>query len=125
MVMLPVGWVISTRQCAITTPHGASGEQVQLLIHPEASMAGKKGGARKATGKKSTLAKARAKQRTGTHVGFAAVKASAAKSGARNPGAVAASVGRKKYGNAGFQALAAAGRKKAAAKKATSKRKTK
>ena len=43
---------------------------------------------------------------------FAAVEASARKSGARNPAAVAAAAGRKKYGKAKFQKLAAAGRKK-------------
>jgi len=42
---------------------------------------------------------------------FAAVKASAAASGATNPGAVAAAIGRRKYGKARFQAMAAAGRK--------------
>lgn len=39
--------------------------------------------------------------------GFAKVKASAAASGARNPGAVAAAAGRKKYGKAKFQKAAA------------------
>jgi hypothetical protein len=53
----------------------------------------------------------------GKHVGFKAVEASAAARGARNPAAVAAAVGRKKYGRAGMAALAAAGRKKAAAKR--------
>jgi hypothetical protein len=43
---------------------------------------------------------------------FAAVKESAAKSGAKDPAAVAAAVGRKKFGKAKFQELAAAGRKK-------------
>ncbi len=49
--------------------------------------------------------------------GFAAVKARAAAGGARNPAAVAASVGIKKYGKAGMAKKAAAGRKKAAAKR--------
>lgn len=44
---------------------------------------------------------------------FAAVKASAAAGGARDPGAVAAAIGRRKYGKKRFQAMAAAGRKKA------------
>ena len=39
--------------------------------------------------------------------GFKAVEASAAKSGARDPAAVAASIGRKKYGKARFQKAAA------------------
>lgn len=43
---------------------------------------------------------------------FAAVKASAKAGGAENPGAVAAAIGRKKYGKARFQKMAAAGRRK-------------
>ncbi len=43
---------------------------------------------------------------------FAAVEASARRGGARNPAAVAAAVGRKKYGAKKFAKLAAAGRKK-------------
>lgn len=43
------------------------------------------------------------------YMGFEAVKRSAA--GARDPGAVAASIGRKKYGKARFQKAAAAGKK--------------
>lgn len=42
--------------------------------------------------------------------GFQAVKRSAAASGARNPGAVAAAAGRAKYGAAKFNRAAAAGR---------------
>ncbi len=42
--------------------------------------------------------------------GFAKVKADAAASGARDPGAVAASVGRKKYGAKKFQKAAAQGK---------------
>jgi len=45
------------------------------------------------------------------YMGFAAVKAAAAKSGARNPAAVAAAAGRQKYGKAKFQKAAAAGKK--------------
>ena len=45
------------------------------------------------------------------YMGFQATEASAAKSGARNPAAVAASAGRKKYGAKGFGELGAAGRK--------------
>lgn len=48
---------------------------------------------------------------------FAKVEAAAAKSGAKNPAAVAAYVGRKKYGKARFQALAATGRRRAAKNK--------
>lgn len=43
--------------------------------------------------------------------GFKKVEASAAASGARNPGAVAAAIGRKKYGKARFQKAAAQGKK--------------
>ena len=43
--------------------------------------------------------------------GFKKVEASAKASGARNPGAVAASIGRKKYGKARFQKAAASGTK--------------
>ena len=57
---------------------------------------------------------AKAPKPKGHHVGFAAVERSAAASGARNPAAVAAAVGRKKYGAAGMAALAAKGAKKAA-----------
>lgn len=43
---------------------------------------------------------------------FAALKAALEKKkGVKNAGAVAAAIGRKKYGKAQFQALAAAGRK--------------
>jgi hypothetical protein len=52
----------------------------------------------------------------GTGKRFAAVAASAAKSGARNPKAVAAAVGRRKYGKAKMAALAAAGRRRATRK---------
>jgi len=43
--------------------------------------------------------------------GFKAVEANAAKHGARNPGAVAAAVGRRKYGAKKFNAAARAGKK--------------
>jgi hypothetical protein len=43
--------------------------------------------------------------------GFKKVEASAKASGARNPAAVAAAVGRKKYGSAKFNAAAHAGKK--------------
>ena len=46
------------------------------------------------------------------YVGFAKLrKAIAKKGGAYDPGAVAASIGRKKYGKAKFQAAAAKGKK--------------
>ena len=42
--------------------------------------------------------------------GFAKVKASAAASGARNPGAVAAAIGNKKYGKKAMHKAAASGK---------------
>lgn len=48
----------------------------------------------------------------GSGANFKAVEASAAKSGARNPAAVAAAAGNRKYGKAAMQKLAAAGRKR-------------
>lgn len=65
------------------------------------------------------MAGRRSKRKTpklGTGKRFAAVEASAAKSGARDPKAVAAAAGRKKYGKAGMAKLAAAGRRRAARK---------
>lgn len=52
----------------------------------------------------------------GTGKRFAAVAASAAKSGAKNPNAVAAAAGRKKFGAKKMTAMAKAGRKRAARK---------
>jgi hypothetical protein len=51
-------------------------------------------------------------ERLMAYMGFEAVKKSAAAGGARNPGAVAAAIGRKKYTKAKFQKGAALGRKK-------------
>lgn len=62
-------------------------------------------------------AKALAKARGKSHVGFKAVAASAAAGGATNPGGVAYRAGVKKYGKAGMAALSATGRAKAKAKK--------
>lgn len=66
-------------------------------------MAGKRGSKRKTP-------------KLGTGKRFKAVAASAAKSGARNPNAVAAAAGRRKYGAAKMTAMAKAGRKRAARK---------
>lgn len=44
---------------------------------------------------------------------FQTVEEAARKSGARNPAAVAAAAGRKKYGKKRFQAMATKGRKRA------------
>lgn len=53
-----------------------------------------------------------AKAKLGSGARFKAVERSAAKSGARNPAAVAAAAGRKKYGAAKMAKMAAAGRKR-------------
>ncbi len=52
-----------------------------------------------------------AKAKLGSGKRFAAVKASAAKSGARDPGAVAAAAGMKKYGKSRMEAMAKKGKK--------------
>lgn len=49
------------------------------------------------------------------HIGFDALKAKLAAKGATDPGGLAATIGRKKYGKAGMKALAKAGEKKAKA----------
>ena len=56
------------------------------------------------------MAKPNAKAPLGQGGRFAALKAKVAKSGARDPGAVAAAIGRKKYGKKKFQSLAAKGK---------------
>lgn len=67
--------------------------------------------------KPSELKKTAAK---GHHVGFKKLTAElAAKGNVDDPKAVAAAIGREKYGTAGMAALAAAGRAKAAAKRKT------
>lgn len=53
----------------------------------------------------------------GTGKRFAAIEAAAAKSGAKNPAAIAAAAGRKKFGAKKMAALAATGRRRAARKK--------
>ena len=55
--------------------------------------------------------KAEKESKPGEGERFKAVEASAKASGARDPGAVAASIGRKKYGKKKFQEMAAKGRK--------------
>lgn len=63
------------------------------------------------------MAKPDAKAPVGDGGRFAAVKASLHKAGAADPGALAAWIGRKKYGNKKFNAMAAKGRKKDEASK--------
>lgn len=62
------------------------------------------------------MAKKKKLPKLGTGKRFAAVAASAAKSGAKNPKAVAAAIGRKKWGAKKMAALAATGRRRAARK---------
>lgn len=66
-------------------------------------------------GKKRASAAVRAKRLAhgAHHQGFDKVEAEVAASGAHDPGALAAYIGRKKYGTAGLAALSAAGRAKA------------
>lgn len=52
------------------------------------------------------------KAKLGSGARFKAVEKSAAKSGAKNPAAVAAAVGMKKYGKAKMMNMAKAGKKK-------------
>tara|TARA_Y100000310_G_scaffold120160_1_gene118869 strand:- start:762 stop:992 length:231 start_codon:yes stop_codon:yes gene_type:complete len=54
------------------------------------------------------------KTKVGSGKRFAAIKKSAALGGARNPAAVAAAIGRKKYGVKRFAKMAAAGQKRKA-----------
>ena len=58
------------------------------------------------------MAKKKKSMRLGAGGRFKKVEASAKKSGAKNPAAVAASVGMAKYGKAKFEKMAAKGRKK-------------
>lgn len=53
------------------------------------------------------------KAKLGSGVRFKAVEAAAKKSGARNPAAVAASVGIKKYGKAKMESMAQIGKNRA------------
>jgi len=57
-------------------------------------------------------ARKRKQPKLGSGARFRAVAASAARSGARNPNAVAAAAGRKKWGGKKMAALSAAGRKR-------------
>ncbi len=54
---------------------------------------------------------ARKKPKLGSGKRFSNLKKSLAKKGAKNPGALAAAIGRKKYGKGKFQKLAAKGKK--------------
>jgi hypothetical protein len=64
------------------------------------------------SGKSKTGGKKGKAPKLGSGKRFKQVAASAAKSGARDPNAVAASVGRKKYGAKKMAAMSAAGRKR-------------
>lgn len=54
------------------------------------------------------------KPKLGSGKRFKTLKGKLSRKGVKNPGALAASIGRKKYGKAKFQKLAATGRKRAA-----------
>lgn len=58
-----------------------------------------------------------AKAKLGSGKRFASLKAKLSGKGIRNPGALAASIGRKKFGTKRFAKLSAAGRKRAARKR--------
>lgn len=60
---------------------------------------------------------AKKKPKLGSGKRFASLKSKLSRKGVRNPGAVAASIGRKKYGKAKFQKLAAMGRKRRSKKR--------
>ena len=91
------------------------------------TLVGKKKFAYTPAGKKQAAAYASKIKKTGTYKGksnklggggrFAQVMAAAKKGGAKNPAAVAAMVGRKKYGAAKMTKMATAGRARAARKK--------
>lgn len=70
--------------------------------------------ASKAVRKSARAAQKRAQKtaKLGSGKRFTALKKSIAASGARNPGAVAAAIGRKKFGAKKFAKMSAAGRKK-------------
>ena len=54
----------------------------------------------------------KSKPKLGSGARFKSLKVKLARKGAKNPSALAASIGRKKYGKKKFQKLAAAGRKR-------------
>lgn len=62
--------------------------------------------------RRSSSGRKRKLPKIGTGARFRRVAASARRSGARNPNAVAAAAGRKKYGKRRFAKLAAAGRRR-------------
>jgi len=78
----------------------------------------KKKSKRKTKSKKMSKKKSKKKAKLGSGKRFAALKKKLAKQkGIKTPGALAASIGRKKYGKKRFQELAAKGKKRKAAKK--------
>ena len=60
---------------------------------------------------------AKKKPKLGTGERFSQLKSSLSKQGVRDPGALAASIGRAKFGKKRFQKLAATGQRRAAKKK--------
>lgn len=67
-----------------------------------------------ATRRRSSSGSKRRKPKLGTGKRFAALKGKLSRKGVKNPAALAASIGRKKYGKAKFQKMAAAGRRRKA-----------
>lgn len=92
-----------------------SDEEKEKDERSECNMAKKSLAARRRARKKYEQAKKTSKPGGGKR--FKAVEASARASGAKNPKAVAAAIGRKKYGKKKFQKMAAQGRKRKRGKK--------
>lgn len=80
------------------------------------SKSSKSKSARKKTAKPKTKRKRKSKTTTGSKPGsgknFKSLSRSLAKKGAKNPGALAAWIGRRKYGNKGYAKLSSAGRRR-------------
>lgn len=89
-----------------------------IKVRPKSSK--KKTSPRTAIAKKKAVKeykKVAAKSKPGSGKRFTAVEKIAKASGVKNPGALAAYIGRKKYGKAGMAKMAAKGRKRAAARR--------
>ncbi|HWO72745.1 MAG TPA: hypothetical protein VNN21_04235 [Dehalococcoidia bacterium] len=101
-------------QARAKLPHyDAQGKPVRGARRSQVAAERMKGARGKAMRSTKSKAKPNPKAPLGQGGRFAAVKAKAARAGARNPAAVAAAVGRKKYGAKKMAQLAAKGRKAA------------
>jgi len=87
---------------------------IASIHHSEVIMA--KASLPKRRAARKAYAKTAATSKPGTGKRAAALKKSVAASGASNPGAVIATIGREKYGKEAFQEMAAKGRSRAAKK---------